>query len=496
MPYPTLKDINPSLKGIRPRIDLEQANQIAAQADAIGADKGGWGIAIKTFKKSHTVRGGKWTKREVKKMDNPQDKKETAQECYLDEEHEIIPLEVVSFSQLQALQQAGEVTESLQEISNDFSAMLNNIIRNPTVVNKLPAIETLTAEFLVAIRDQLATEEGTPEATPIEAEALAELAETEPTEISGFAELEGESKTDLAVLNVKLVKPGWGNTRDNNYYPEDMLQKNAERFVGAKMYESDHRPEEKSTRTWVSTITGISGFSEDGAPIARVTIHDPGFAQRVRNLHAANLLEKLECSILASGKTTPGFELMGRKGHKVTEIVEVASVDWVTRAGAGGHALSIAENDETPQTVVNDPVTENVAVVQSGGTITEDKTAVEEVTTDKQVEEIAPVTETPAVISEKQEAEEVKKLSAEAVKAMLETTHLPEITKERFTASVFKTEEELKEAIESEKKYISKLTGAGLPFGLSETAAKQATQGEKGDPMKPILKYFYNGGNQ
>jgi hypothetical protein len=486
MPYPTLKDINPSLKGIRPRIDLEQANQIAAQADAIGADKGGWGIAIKNFKKTHTVRGGKWTKREVKKtMDNPQDKKETAQECYL-EAHQIIPLEVVSFTQLQALQQAGEVTESLQETANDFSMMLNNIIGNPEVTAKLPAIETLTGEFLIAIRDQLATE-GTPEATPVEAaESLAELAESEPTEISGFAEMEGGDKTDLAVLNVKLVRPGWGNTRDNNYYPEEMLQKNAEKFIGAKMYESDHRPEEKSTRTWVSTISGISGFAEDGAPVARVVIHDPGFAQRVRNLNEAKLLDKLECSILASGKTVGGFELQGRKGQRVTEIVEVASVDWVTRAGAGGHALNMAETEPAS----NDLAAENVAVVQSGGTITEDKTAVEEVTTEKQVEEVTPVTEVPAIISEKQEPEEVKELSAEAVKAMLEMTHLPEITKKRFMASVFKTEEELKEAIEAEKKYISELTGAGKPFGLSETAAKAAAE-TKGDPNAVIEKYFY-----
>jgi hypothetical protein len=492
MPYPTLKDINPSLKGIRPRIDLDQANQIAAQADAIGADKGGWGIAIKTFKKSHTVRGGKWTKREVKKMDNPQDKKETAQECYL-EAHQIIPLEVVSFSQLQALQQAGEVTESLQEISNDFSAMLNNIIGNPEVVNKLPAIETLTAEFLVAIRDQLATEEGTPEPTPAEAEeSLAELAESEPAEIVGFVEAEPDSKTDLAYLNVVPIRPGWGNTRDNNYYAPEMLQgKSAEKFIGAKMYATDHRQEEKNANSWVSTVISLAGFTETGAPITRVAVHDPIFAQKLRNLNSAGLLNKMECSILASGKTVP-FELQGRKGHRVTEIVEVASIDWVTRAGAGGHALSIAENDKTPQPASNDPVTENVAVVQSGGTITEDKTAVEEVTTEKQVEEVTPVTETPAVISEKQEAEpEVKVLAAEAVKAMLAETRLPEITKERFMASVFKTEEELKEAIEAEKKYISKLTGAGLPFGLSETAAKTATE-TKGDPGAVIDKFFYN----
>lgn len=63
-PYDSLKDINPSLKGIDPPINLSQANEIARQADAIGADKGGWGIAISSFKKSHKVEDGHWVKKE------------------------------------------------------------------------------------------------------------------------------------------------------------------------------------------------------------------------------------------------------------------------------------------------------------------------------------------------------------------------------------------------------------------------------------------------
>jgi hypothetical protein len=63
-PYESLKDISPSLKGIDPPISLTQANQIARQADAIGEDKGGWGIAISSFKKSHKVEDGHWVKKE------------------------------------------------------------------------------------------------------------------------------------------------------------------------------------------------------------------------------------------------------------------------------------------------------------------------------------------------------------------------------------------------------------------------------------------------
>lgn len=65
MPYSSLKDMNPALKGIDPPITLAQANSIARQADAIGSEKGGWGIAIKHFKDSHKVEDGRWVKKEL-----------------------------------------------------------------------------------------------------------------------------------------------------------------------------------------------------------------------------------------------------------------------------------------------------------------------------------------------------------------------------------------------------------------------------------------------
>jgi hypothetical protein len=63
MPYSSLSEINPSLKGIEPPISLGQANEIARQADAIGADKGGWPEAITSFKKRYEVKDGRWIKK-------------------------------------------------------------------------------------------------------------------------------------------------------------------------------------------------------------------------------------------------------------------------------------------------------------------------------------------------------------------------------------------------------------------------------------------------
>ena len=61
-PYKTVADMNPALKGIDPPVSVEQGNKIAKQADAIGSDKGGWGVSISHFKRTHFAKNGKWTK--------------------------------------------------------------------------------------------------------------------------------------------------------------------------------------------------------------------------------------------------------------------------------------------------------------------------------------------------------------------------------------------------------------------------------------------------
>src|SRR5690606_27114494 len=76
-----------------------------------------------------------------------------------------------------------------------------------------------------------------------------------------------------------------------------------------------------------------------------VGVYDPLFAQKVRNRAKLGTLENLQASILASGTARPGFEEGGRKGKLVESITNAFSVDWVTRAGAGGRAVRLVENE-------------------------------------------------------------------------------------------------------------------------------------------------------
>ena len=67
MPYTSLDDANPAIKGIDPPVTLSQANTIAAWADKIEAEgeaDNPWAVAIAQFKKAYEVDDGKWVKRE------------------------------------------------------------------------------------------------------------------------------------------------------------------------------------------------------------------------------------------------------------------------------------------------------------------------------------------------------------------------------------------------------------------------------------------------
>jgi len=67
MPYKTIGEINPALKGIKPPITLAQANMIARWADSIeekGTAESAWAAAIALFKRTHHVEVGKWIKNE------------------------------------------------------------------------------------------------------------------------------------------------------------------------------------------------------------------------------------------------------------------------------------------------------------------------------------------------------------------------------------------------------------------------------------------------
>lgn len=240
------------------------------------------------------------------------------------------------------------------------------------------------------------------------------------------------------MMDVVIIEPGWGNKKDNRYYGHEVLERDAKVFEGVKMYTTDHKPGEKSVRTEVSVVKGIKGFTSSGAPIAAVAVHDPDFAEGVRNRSALGTLDSLECSILGTGTTRKG-KVDGRKGSIVEAITSATSVDWVTKAGAGGRAINLAEKDKGGNTMPN---------VGNGHT------------------EGGTQTQEPAALPEKK------------VEEILSESRLPEVSQKRLAESgPYADENALNSAILTERTYVKKVTGSGRPF--AQGGSQTRTQGEE-----------------
>ena len=91
---------------------------------------------------------------------------------------------------------------------------------------------------------------------------------------------------------------------------DGLLQERAAEFAARATY--NYTPEgtigvvAQATEIELPLDELIGSLDGDKAPVCEVVVHDPNFAQRVRNLDEAGLLEQLQCSILGDGKKRKG----------------------------------------------------------------------------------------------------------------------------------------------------------------------------------------------
>jgi hypothetical protein len=279
------------------------------------------------------------------------------------------------------------------------------------------------------------------------------LTESASGSVIELAELEaGAQGADPLKLNVAVITPGFGNKQDNHYYPADMLQRDASVFEGVKMYATDHKAEEKSVRTEVSQVLQCPvGFTEEGAPIALVGVFDEDFAANIRNRDALGTLNSLHCSILARGKVKAG-EVDGKKANVVEAITSAQSVDWVTQAGAGGHALNLAESES------------------GGSDMSEVENVAEETTETSEVEEVNLAEgEQEQATEQEQEPEAPQMLAESEVQELVEKTNLPEFAKRALMVRQYECETDISAAIAEAISEIKKLTRSGQVFGQGQS---------------------------
>jgi len=295
------------------------------------------------------------------------------------------------------------------------------------------------------------------------------------------------NRRDSLKLTFRLIKPGFGNAADGHYYSADVLKEAADAglFDGAKMYASDHRPEERSVLTEVAVIDRVIRFDEDGSPIALATIFDPNLAESTRNRAKDGLLSTLECSILGQGKAKKG-KVGEREANIVESITAIHSVDLVSRAGAGGRALEIAESDSGGENVTEDKneieeVAEGTQVVTLREDDPETDTEQPEVTAQDDEPEAEKTDEADDGQDEDETEEEQDALTVESVTGLLAESGLGEDARRLLAARPYQTEQEVTDAIGEMTAMIKRLTGSGQPFaqGASDPVAVKARTPEE-----------------
>lgn len=384
-------------------------------------------------------------------------------EAYGDDEV-YVSYAITSFADLQAAEQTNEAAERMRTLTYQFKELISNIMFSSEVEDKAEALRTLTGEFTELISGKIEDVKtaGSAELGEMEEvfiESAADLALGQVADFTGdFAELGIEAAIESGrrapvLVDFRIIEPGPGNKRNNNYYPRPMLRECAPIFEGMDIFATDHLEAERNERTKVGRVQECPiRFTESGAPVGRVIIYDPGQAEKTRNRADAGELATMEGSIYASGIARAG-KVDGVE-YKVVEAITAGKyLELVSKAGAGGQALNLAEVNGGDE-MKDEKKTDEQADVEEVEIQEGDEQSVEGETPDTE-----PVEETS----------EPECLSEAAVSTALDETNLPGAFKAALSKGAYADAEGLGTAITEAIAEVKALTGSGQVFGQGNT---------------------------
>lgn len=246
--------------------------------------------------------------------------------------------------------------ESVTEAHAAVHALLEEAgKRNSTAdAKRLKAIHDLLLELGVEddAADKVTADEPVAEAADIEIEEAGDAAEITFREsaFEGAAVVtlrEAAPVFDDATRTVTItpIRPGFGNARDNFYYPSTALQEATEAgmFNHLKMFANHPRKSdekelpERSVNDWIATTREAQWDAGRGVPRLPVKVHSVDVWEKWKDAP-----EQIAFSVLGGGYARPG-RVNGRDTRIVESFKNLRSVDWVTEAGAGG-AIDFAES--------------------------------------------------------------------------------------------------------------------------------------------------------
>lgn len=148
---------------------------------------------------------------------------------------------------------------------------------------------------------------------------------------------------------IKIIQPGWGSS---GYYPAAVLERDGPTVFkkGTHMYIDHPTPTEQREKPERS-VERLAGVTTSDAVWEAAGTDGPGLYAdiEVRPSHREDLdalADHIGVSIVAQGSYRVD-EVDGRKGRVITALTQGDSIDFVTRAGAGGAILPLLEARRT-----------------------------------------------------------------------------------------------------------------------------------------------------
>lgn len=164
-------------------------------------------------------------------------------------------------------------------------------------------------------------------------------------ESATLTEATTSSDTATGLLEVEFITPGWGSS---GYYSPAVVEAAAPLFeAGTHMY-FDHPTETEHHERPVRSVRDLAAVIVEAGHVDATT---GGIRGKVRPLRPYRDLLTDEAftanvgvSIRASASDITLGEAEGRRGPIIESLVDLASVDFVTRAGRGGSILGVLES--------------------------------------------------------------------------------------------------------------------------------------------------------
>ena len=164
-----------------------------------------------------------------------------------------------------------------------------------------------------------------------------------PQDVTEQLTLEAATRDDSGQLLVEFITPGWGSS---GYYSPEVVEAAAPLFaVGTHLYLDHPTPTEDVERPVrsvkdLAAVVVEAGTWTDGGLRGKVKPFGPYRDLLLDEDFATNI----GLSIRASASDIVIGEAEGRRGPIIESLVDLKSVDFVTRAGRGGRVLQVLES--------------------------------------------------------------------------------------------------------------------------------------------------------